>query len=292
MAQEPVYRGILATDIEHFARAGWTDPVRARLRARLHRLLDLALDAAAIPPSRASRSDTGDGALLLVGAEVPTTRLLHPAVGVLADRLAMDNRAAPGAERLRLRLVVHTGDVIEDPYGHTGEALNHAARLLNAQAGRAVLDAVPDADLVLVVSEQVFQGVVKHAYQGIDPAAYQPVWVTEKETSARAWIHLPGRASQPALARLPGVPVASRHGPATQPTPRELPSDVPELTGREPELQRLSRARARPGRRPSRPSTGWAGSASPRWRSTPRTGWPTPSPTASSTSTCAAPPRG
>src|SRR6266540_3517230 len=37
MRDEPVYRGILAIDIERFSRAEWTHPVRKRLRGRLHR---------------------------------------------------------------------------------------------------------------------------------------------------------------------------------------------------------------------------------------------------------------
>jgi class 3 adenylate cyclase len=224
MGLEPVYRGILAVDIERFARPTWADPTRARLRARLHQLLDKALAQASVQPSQARRTDTGDGVLLLIASEVPTTRLLHPLVRCIADQLHGDNRNAPGAERLRLRMAAHAGEVIADSYGYTGEALNHAARLLNAQAGRAILDAVLDADLVLLVSEQVYDGVIKHAYEGIDPAAYQPVWVSEKETSTRAWVHLPGLAPQPELDRLPLVPVAPRRGPPTQPTPRDSPA--------------------------------------------------------------------
>jgi hypothetical protein len=64
--------------------------------------------------------------LLLVAAEVPTTRLLHRLVPVLAEQLAADDQESPAAERLRMRLVVHAGEVIPDPYGHTGQAINHA----------------------------------------------------------------------------------------------------------------------------------------------------------------------
>jgi hypothetical protein len=246
MGHEPVYWSILALDVEHFTRAAWTDPIRVRVRARLHRLLDHALARAHVDPAQAHRGDTGDGGLLLVAAEVPTTRLLHPLVPVLAEQLAADNQESPAAERLRMRLAVHAGEVIPDPYGHTGQAINHVARLLNAQAGWAILDAVPETDVVLVVSEQVHDGVVRHAYDGIDPAGYQPEWVTEKETSARAWAHLPGRPTQPELARLPKVAVAPSHGPPAQATPRELPLHVQEFTGRQPEVDWLLEAVAEP----------------------------------------------
>jgi hypothetical protein len=61
MHDEPVYRGIFGIDIEGFNRAEWTDPTRARLRARLHRLVDQALARAEIDQALTARSDTGDG---------------------------------------------------------------------------------------------------------------------------------------------------------------------------------------------------------------------------------------
>jgi len=50
-----------------------------------------------------------------------------------------------------------------------------------------------------------------------------------KETSTRAWIHLPGHAAQP---RLPGVLLAPPAGPAGLPIPRELPRPPADFTGR------------------------------------------------------------
>ena len=236
MGDEPVYRGILGIDIERFSRTEWTDPTGARLRDRLHTLVDDALASARIASSLTVRSDTGDGLWLLAGAQVPTTRLLHPLATSLASGLAADNRRAPAAERLRLRIVVHAGELLRDPYGHTGASLTHAARLLDAEATRAVLAASPAATVVLVVSDVVYEGVVRHAYQGIDPDGWQPVRVHGKETSARAWVHLPGLAAQP---RLPAVLAASRVGPAGLPTPRELPRPPGDFTGRADELASL-----------------------------------------------------
>src|SRR6266540_855596 len=101
MRDEPVYRGILAIDIERFSRAEWTDPVRKRLRGRLHRLVDDALTRAEIDPSLTARSDTGDGLWLLVGPEVSTARLLHPLATGLTSDAATSNQHAPGTEQMR-----------------------------------------------------------------------------------------------------------------------------------------------------------------------------------------------
>ncbi len=52
-----------------------------------------ALARAQIDPTSTARSDTGDGLWLLVGAQVPTTRLLlHPLATGLASGLVADNR--------------------------------------------------------------------------------------------------------------------------------------------------------------------------------------------------------
>jgi hypothetical protein len=313
MRDEPVYRGILGVDIERFSRAEWTDPIRARLRDRLHTLVDDALARAEIDPALTVRSDTGDGLWLLADAQVPTTRLLHPLATRLASGLAADNRRMPAGEGMRLRVVVHAGELLHDSYGHTGASLNHAARLLDADATRAVLAACPAAEVVLVVSDVLYDGVVRHAYQGIDPDGWQPVRVHGKETSARAWVHLPGLAAQPPL---PAVLAASRVGPAGLPIPRELPRPPGDFTGRVGELaslRKLLRAggsiapwlrydlpgrpaaavRDAVGRWWSQRSTGWAASASPRWRCSSPTSSPTPAPslTGSCTSTSRAPPQ-
>jgi hypothetical protein len=199
MRYEPAHCGILAIDIEGFACRHWTDPIRARLRGRLHGLVDDALAQAQVSLSLTVRSDTGDGLLLLVHAGVSTTRLLHPLVTSFVSGLVDDNQHALAGERMRLRVVVHAGEILADAHGHTGDDLNHAFRLLDAEATRAVLAGSPAAAVVLVVSEAVYQGVVRHGHAGIDPDGWQPVRIHAKETLARAWVHLPGLADQPDL---------------------------------------------------------------------------------------------
>ncbi len=239
MGGAPVRRGILALDIEGFGHQGRTDPQRAQLRARLHALLDHALQAAEIPPTQlAARSDLGDGILVLFDPQVPTATLLHPLLSTLTTQLTTSNQQATGPERLRLRVAVHDGHVLHDPHGYTGEDLNHCFRLLDAHATRAVLADSRGADAVLVVSDAVYQGIVQHAYEGLDPAGWQPARVHGKEIRTRAWIHLPGLPHQPAL---PSVLAAPPLGPATLPIPRELPSLPEAFTGRTTELAQLAR---------------------------------------------------
>ena len=230
MRSEPVHRGILGVDIERYSRAEWTDQIRARLRGRLYALVDHSLALAGIDRASTSRKDAGDGIWLLVAAEVSTARLLHPLATALAGRLAEDNLRVPAAERMRLRLVVHAGAVLPDPYGETGASLIHAARLLDANVTRVILAGSPAAAVVVVVSDAVYEGVVRHACDGIAPTAWQPIQIHAKETTARAWVHLPGLAVQPPLPTVPEATAAAT---------RTLPRDVASFTGRMDELEQL-----------------------------------------------------
>jgi hypothetical protein len=227
MRAEPEHRGILALDIQGFGRLERTNLVRARMRTGLHRILGNAMTAAEIVPEHVEQTEYGDGVLVLLGPQVSKARLLHPVLPRLLSGLARYNRTAPDAARLRLRVVVHAGELLRDAHGITGEDLILAFRLLDAEVVRVRL-ARAAADLVLVVSDAIYQGIVKHGYGRIDPAVFHPVWVTAKEVSARAWLHVPGTDRQGM--RPASAPVAatsrSRTSPLHAATPT-LPAWVP-----------------------------------------------------------------
>jgi hypothetical protein len=99
-----------------------------------------------------------------------------------------------------------------------------------------MLAASQAAMVVLVVSDLLYDGVVRHAYEGIDPDGSKPVRVHGKETSARAWVHLPGLVAQPQPPAVLAIPTA---GPVSLPIPRELPRAPGDFTGRAGELSAL-----------------------------------------------------
>jgi signal transduction histidine kinase len=235
MRAEPEHRGILAVDIQGFGRLDRSNPTRARMRAGLHRILGNAMTAAGIDPEHIAQTEYGDGVVVLLDPQVSKARLLHPLLPRLVSGLARYNRTAPNTAQLRLRVVVHAGELLRDDHGITGEDLILAFRLLDADVVRAHLTQA-GTDLVLVVSDVIYQGIVKHGYGGMDPARFQPVWISAKETSSRAWLHIPGtdqgRAPVPAaihsltpalpsgLPALPGItPLAGRQLPGTSQIP-------------------------------------------------------------------------
>lgn len=173
----PVHRSILAIDIEGSTRC--TNMVKFEQRRQIYRLLHTAMEAAGIQPEHHEPlTDRGDGVLVLIHAvdEVPRSRLLNPLMPVLARLLTEYNEALDPEERmlrrLRLRAVVHAGDLLHDDYGPFGAELDAAFRLLDAPAVKARLRDT-SAFLVLVVSGQIYESVVLHCHEGIRPESYR-----------------------------------------------------------------------------------------------------------------------
>jgi hypothetical protein len=136
--------------------------------------------------------DRGDGILALVRPldEVPKTLLLANVVPTLAGLLASHELEHPG-QHLRLRAVLHAGEVHQDIQGNFGEALDVAFRLLDAPQ---VKDAfrLSAAPLVLVVSDLIYRSIVLQGYEGIDEQGYtRVVEVLVGRLRYRGWVCLP-----------------------------------------------------------------------------------------------------
>jgi len=135
----PVYRSIVAVDLEGSTKR--TNVVKGELRRVMYELLDRALTAAGIGPNHLEDLvDRGDGVLILVRPhdDVPKTVLLGRLMPVLTALLAGHNAQVTRPElELRLRAVVHAGEVHYDGRGFYGDDLDVAFRLLDAPAAIA-----------------------------------------------------------------------------------------------------------------------------------------------------------
>lgn len=203
----PHYRVIVALDIERSTSR--TDPVKAELRRKLYELFDRALCAAGIHEQhRDPFVDRGDGVLALVYPvdKVPKVLLLSTAIPALNQLLTDYNTNVPAEGRperlLRIRAVVHAGEVNYDANGCFGEALDLAFRLLDAAKVKKALKEATGS-MVLVVSEDIHRCVVRHGYQGIDQGTFhQLVHVQVAEHRYPGWIQIPDRASRHHVAGL------------------------------------------------------------------------------------------
>jgi hypothetical protein len=182
----PCYRIILALDAERSTAR--KNPTKKHLREAMYRLLEEALQAGGIIEERRDPLiDLGDGVLVLVhpADQIPKTRLLNPVIPLLGELLAEHNVNYP-AHELRLRAVVHAGEVHYDHRGCFGEALDIAFRLLNAPEAKSALheSATP---LVLVTSDDIYRSIVSQGYDGIDDRAFVPLSVRTADHEHKGW---------------------------------------------------------------------------------------------------------
>src|SRR5690606_36893219 len=175
-----------------------TDLIKVELRYQLYRLLRRAMQAAGIDERHCEPiADCGDGVLVLVHPvdEVPRSRLLVPFIPVLT-RLLVAYNASLGpddraARRLRMRAVIHAGDLLRDDHGAVGAEIDAAIRLLDSDAVRSALRAA-SSPLVVVVSQQIYEATVFHGYAGLCPQLYhRAVEVSVSGLIRHGWIHVP-----------------------------------------------------------------------------------------------------
>ena len=192
----PAYRTIIALDIEYSTSR--PNPIKGELRNKIYELFEAALSEAGIDSCHHDEFiDRGDGILALIHPvdEAPKALLLNRAIPLLSQFLTDHNASLPQhsqlQRQLRIRVVMHAGEIHYDANGCFGEALDVAFRLLDARRVKKILHETVDP-LILVVSEDIYSSVVRHGYDGIDHEAfYQLVRVQVASRRYPGWIQLP-----------------------------------------------------------------------------------------------------
>jgi hypothetical protein len=202
---------ILVIDMVDSAR--WNDRAQLHARAALGDMARIAFRAARITPHKLVVEDRGDGMIVLLPATVSKVNLLDTVIPVLSAALREHNAMADPVPRIRLRMAIHAGEVLHGRFGWVGADLNLTCRLVNSQPLYQELTRRPHTDLVLVVSDVIHHGVIRHGYHGIDPATYTPIHVAVKETNVQAWMHTPG---------LKTIITAAQKGPNVTTMPRAV----------------------------------------------------------------------
>ncbi|MFC5180630.1 hypothetical protein [Actinomadura harenae] len=183
-----VYTSMVAVDIVGFTHQSRDDEIRRHLRHRLYEQLRDAFGMTLLPWDACHREDRGDGALVVVPANVPPHLLLDPLAHHLLALLRRGNRFASDPARIRMRMAVHSGHVENDPYGLVGGAVNHLFRLLDAPLFREVATR-SGAELSMIVSDRLYEEV-RSGCGVLFPELYRQVTVSCKETSAQGWMWL------------------------------------------------------------------------------------------------------
>ncbi|MFJ6000282.1 hypothetical protein [Streptomyces sp. NPDC092370] len=164
----------------------------------------------------------GDEQLAVRPLDGTEPRLVDDYIRHLVAELREYNSQRVPEARMRLRAVVHQGLVELADNGFAGTAVVATARLLNALPLYDALAAHPDADLALLLSDDVFRSTVAGGHTTLSAEDFTRVAVRVKEYEATAWRWVPA----PAVAsREPG---AAQPGKRVAPVPGEPAADRPE----------------------------------------------------------------
>jgi len=192
----PTYQSILLVDVE--GSGGRTDPQKVALRGTLYRTLMVAFARSGLLWEHSRREDRGDGVYFLVPPTVAKPALVSTFVPAL-DGVLDEEGVRPSADRLRLRVALHAGDVSFDRHGSSGTEVDHAFGLVDAEPVRRTLRAADRGRLVLVLSDDFFRATVSQRFPGLDPTTYEPVDLSTKRGPVRAWLSVPGYAKPPVV---------------------------------------------------------------------------------------------
>jgi class 3 adenylate cyclase len=162
----------------------------------LYELFDAALRSADIDlRHRDEFIDRGDGLLALIQlpGQAAAAALVNQVVPALNWLLSSYNASLPPPRQLRVRIVVHEGDVHYDANGCFGKALDVAFRLLDAPSVKMALKTTR-APLLLVVSSDAYRAVTRHGHYGTGRADFRClVSVAIAGKLHPGWIQIPAQ---------------------------------------------------------------------------------------------------
>lgn len=217
---------ICAVDIAGFGGMSRTRANYVALREGMYQSVEQAFLQSGIPWEDCYQEGAGDGILALAPATVTKGVFAEKLPVALVSALQAHNLTHPPEERIRLRLVLHAGEVTRDGRGVTGPAIIHAFRLLDSPPLKEALRESTGV-LAIVASDWFYDEVIRH-HAEYAPGEYTRAAVDVKETNGFGWIRLPdGERREPEekheVARRP-VEALRVHGKDIEPTPVVRPS--------------------------------------------------------------------
>lgn len=188
-------------DQDHFA-----------MQSGIKTVLNEAASAAKLDRSRWLLQGAGDGELAILPLDEPEPLVVDAYARQLDVRLTAYNAALPAERRIRLRMAVHFGAAMPAENGYAGQGVVAVSRLVDSPPVREALQAAPDATVVLALTRQVFDDVVRQGHVSFSAADFTRVPVQVKEFQDEAWIRLFGTqsaATPPAAADSEGTEAAA-----------------------------------------------------------------------------------
>ncbi|GAB3148772.1 hypothetical protein GCM10027258_44330 [Amycolatopsis stemonae] len=196
------------------------DQQQRELQRALATAVRHAAERSGLDPGRWERQDAGDGLFTPITDANAEPKVVGPFVRELDEWLGRYNHDRQFPARLRLRVAVHHGVIIPGDLGLAGTAPVHVCRIRDARIVRDVLEAFPDANLVLAVSEPIFDSVEqRHTSLSADDLVRVEVAEPAKRFFTTAWLHVPGVARERLRTHLGALAVGLRFAGPGQPPP-------------------------------------------------------------------------
>ncbi|MGI5243974.1 CATRA conflict system CASPASE/TPR repeat-associated protein [Dactylosporangium sp. CA-139066] len=179
------FRMIFGVDVIGYS--GRSAPEQEAVQARVAAQVERVLERLGVASPEASRQPAGDGMMVVLPASVELHRALPALVHGWRSVLAEDNAAHPG-HRIRLRLSATAGPIATASMGYSGSAIVEAGRLLDGRPLRDAATDRPDADVVTMISDRLYQDVIGEGHPGLPGREFVGCEVENKTYSAKAWL--------------------------------------------------------------------------------------------------------
>ncbi|MFI6497930.1 tetratricopeptide repeat protein [Nonomuraea typhae] len=169
-------------------------PEQIRAQRSLVTVVHAACRAAGLPEEIVQSS--GDGVLIMPPSDIDETAVIPDLVRGLTTALRQENRLLSEAARIRLRLALTNGVVAPGPTGFSGPAIIECFRLLDSPVIKTALVDFPAAELAVIVSDHLYQDVIRHGFRDLDAEDFWRVQsiIQDRGFSATAWVWVSNRA--------------------------------------------------------------------------------------------------
>jgi hypothetical protein len=152
------------------------------------------LDRVLVNAKQGDRAPRGDDAMVaLLPAGIDEPRAITALVRALDEELRRANGSRDEQGRVRLRMAVHEGVTMLTAGGFAGRAVDRARQLACSPPLHAALRAYPEADLIVLLSGQVYDDVTQFGDPYLAPDLFQRAEITSPARGYRdtGWIYVP-----------------------------------------------------------------------------------------------------
>jgi hypothetical protein len=182
---ELTYRYLSAVDIEGFSSLYACDQLQ--MQTGLGQALDIAAARSGLDRSRWHSQVSGDGELAVLPPDTDGLRLIADYPHELACALHEVNNGR--RQRVRIRLALHHGPIIQGRFGPAGDSPVVVSRLLDSDDLRQYLSQRTALDLVTIVSASLHRDVIETRLHHLNPAEFVGTQVQVKGKCYEAYIH-------------------------------------------------------------------------------------------------------